>query len=120
MYKLNYAKVNLQGAITVIKRKHPIEIIGDVEKILERNCLSVSNKSLVYLITLEKVENENAAIFIDENKAAIMAYLRSVIKSHDAKHIYLQEYRSYEEAYKVALSMKELSPLCYEPDSKLN
>lgn len=29
-------------------------------------------------------------------------------------NIFLQEYSSYEEAYKVALDMKETSPLCYE------
>jgi len=35
--------------------------------------------------------------------------------------IYLQEYDSYEDAYAVALSIKEVSELCYKKDlTKLN
>jgi hypothetical protein len=38
-------------------------------------------------------------------------------KEYNSRHytFHLQEYNSYEEAYKVAFDMQEPNPLCYEP-----
>lgn len=72
----------------------------------------------VYLFTHEwpdKDDLEQTEIYVTE-KIGLVADL--ITQAHYFGYdmipaFHLQEYDSYEEAYKVALNMKELSPLCY-------
>ncbi|WP_162794209.1 hypothetical protein [Runella rosea] len=60
-------------------------------------------------------------IFISENAFFIGGIIDKssgfCCGSKTALDIHVHEYRSYEDAYKVALSMKEDSPLCYDSEN---
>lgn len=56
-------------------------------------------------------------IIITENPYWIINYLKEIKEEHPfgigSDDIFLQEYKSYEDAYKVALFMREPNELCY-------
>lgn len=66
----------------------------------------------VFLMAIEKTPT-HSDIYVFEDWNAI-----SFINKQDDRWpvMHLQEYESYEDAYAVALDMKEESPLCYPPD----
>lgn len=68
----------------------------------------------VYLISIEKYDGENSPVFVEENPLNIFHFLVTNTKTPTRFKCFIQEYRSYEEAFKVALLMKECSDLCYE------
>lgn len=83
--------------------------------------LSRENESnnIVYLWTSdhshdedEEFENELTEIIITENIVLIEFVVNRVLDYSDCE-VYLQEYGSYEDAYAVALDMREGNPLCY-------
>ena len=84
--------------------------------------LEIKRKNTVFLLGIEKKDDNKALVmdevFISESLSSIMYFIECNTKKYenDEVDIFLQEYLSYEEAYKVALSMKETSALCYEPD----
>lgn len=118
-YKVHYAPLDLNGKdIQCFTFKKLIEtsvfILSEVEK----------DAPTVFLICIEEV------VFISEYISQIVKFVQDwtysfspIVKkldiweidelSNTEINIALQEYSSYEEAYKVALSMKEENPLCY-------
>lgn len=66
------------------------------------------NVNIVYLIAI------GDEILVTDNVTDIdMEIFWHLFNICDSDEIYVQEYNSYEEAYKVALEMKEENPLCY-------
>jgi hypothetical protein len=74
-------------------------------------------KGIVFVLTTDSDENESETdIFIFEKSYKIIAYLKFLeahINSIYEKNVFLSECDSYEEAYKLALSMREPNPICY-------
>lgn len=119
-YKLHYAPLDLQGK--------DIELY-DFKTSLETNAFILSEPNpkqpTVYLIAIDEM------VFVSEYISFISIIFEAfakqispiVIKNGICEiaedltdkevNIFLQEYSSYEEAYKVALDMKEESKLCY-------
>jgi hypothetical protein len=79
------------------------------------------DKQRVFIIGYHKESGEDLLtdeIFVTENLMAGLKFLNlfiSTLKTNDIV-IFIQEFYSFEEAYKDAAYMKEISPLCYEPD----
>ena len=73
-------------------------------------------KKCVYLLSFFDTDQKKDLVFVSEYYDFILDILQNTHFSFDvtmAKDIHLQEYPTFEEAYAVALSMKEESPLCY-------
>jgi hypothetical protein len=102
--KLHYASLDLQGDIPCYKFKGIEELRNFVTGI-------ISKSDIVYLLVIQD------DVFVTENTILISELfdgnLNSVYPFFEGEPIFLQEYASYEEAYKVALDIKEESPLCY-------
>lgn len=67
-----------------------------------------NNEKVVYLLS---IGNE---VYVSEDKMVLMKTIRHSYK----KEMFLQEYPSYEEAYIVALAMKEDQELCYSSETE--
>jgi hypothetical protein len=110
IYKLHYAKLDLQGDIPCYELNGMDGVINFVSEILNQN-----SEGIIYLIA---IENE---VFVTENCA--LAYelfsnhLDAAYPFYENEAIFIQEYSSYEEAYEVALSIKEVSPFCYQSNN---
>lgn len=93
----------------------------DLLKFVKKNVLS--NEIIVDKVVLINIDNE---ILVTDNfncDCNIEGFIFSM--SYDDEidedvvpfiNVYLQEYYSYEEAYKVALLMKEDNPMCYKKE----
>ena len=111
MYKLHYAKLDLgMNDIPCFEFRDINQLIDFIDD----KCLGRSGQ-LVWLIAKDKMED----IFISENHLSIQSFIENTYLWKTQGTFFLQEYRSYEEAYQVALDMKEESPLCYD-DNYLN
>jgi hypothetical protein len=108
-YKLHYAKLHLGEqdipCIEFSTSKKRIEYISDI--------IHAKSEQVVFLLAFE--DEIDDSIYIGDSVITFEPLWR--ISDSDiepfAKNAFLQEYSSYEEAYKVALDMKEVSPLCY-------
>jgi hypothetical protein len=112
-YKLHYAKLNHEGDIPVIK----FEAGHDFEFYFWPDI--VEKPKIVYLLCCddEVIVTENVYL-IEELLSDSTSYIFPVNPNIP---IFLQEYESYEEAYQVALDIKEVSPLCYSKEEpKIN
>lgn len=108
IYKLHYAEKELIGDINPIKFKTNLSIYNYVINLIGKD------ENTVYLLAIDD------EVIVTENLALIMEIMSSNVSSiglmEDEKgicNVFLQEYESYEDAYSVALSMKETSPMCY-------
>ena len=119
-YVLHYAPENLTGDI-------PESSYSDFQHLVTQVDATILNraykKPLVYLLAME-IEGEtheqksNCEILVTKYPDMIGRFLTLLynyaVKDSDLRiDFFLQEYLSYEEAYKVALDMRENSPLCY-------
>ena len=111
-YRLHYASIE-QGEtdddIPVFKFNTNRRMIDFIDE----KCIGKSS-SIVWLLAKE---NSND-IFISEKHLSIQDFLLKKYTWNTVGDYFLQEYKSYEEAYSVALSMVEISPLCYEAENK--
>ena len=73
--------------------------------------MTAYSRELVWLVS---IENE---IFISDNHAMVQnlfdTHYNAAYPYFENSKIYIQEYQSFEDAYSVALNMRETSPLCY-------
>jgi hypothetical protein len=108
-YKLHYAKINSQGDIPCLEFQTIDEVRSFIASIVYP--LQIVNEK-VYLVSIqdEVIITENG-LLIEE---LFDVNLNSAYPFFEGEDIFIQEYYSYEEAYKVALAMKEDSELCYE------
>lgn len=123
MIKLHYAPLVLDGDIPCYDFER-VDQIREYFKVLVSKVMvngqhgNYKDSEIVYVFTWDALGVEDAEVFVT-SKIYFIADLFS--QSHffgfDLIPVfYLQEYASYEEAYKVALDMKETSPLCYPKD----
>jgi len=104
MFKLNYASLDLQGDIPCFEFKTHAQMIDFIDE----KCINRSSQ-LVWLLAREGSQD----IFISENHLSVQDFLENKYLWNIRGEYFLQEYSSYEEAQKVALSMYETSSLCY-------
>lgn len=105
MSALFYAAKDLNGNDI---KKIPFYGFDEMEHQLESIFFPI-NVDIVYLIAI------GDEILVTDNVTDIdMEIFWHLFNIVDSDEIHVQEYESYEEAYKVALEMKEESPLCYK------
>lgn len=110
-YKIHYGRLPLMSEIECLEFKS----ISDV-RIFVNNI--ATNIPKVYLIGIQD------EVFVTENIALVIELFDGDFSSaypfYEGEDIFIQEYESYEDAYAVALNMKETSPLCYEQENRSN
>jgi len=108
VYKIHYAKLDLQGDIPCLEFTSIEEVRSFITSIVYPLKM-VNEKVYVIAIQDEVIVTENG-LLVEE---LFDGNLNSAYPFYEGEDIFIQEYPSYEEAYKVALDMKEVSPLCY-------
>jgi septum formation inhibitor-activating ATPase MinD len=106
MIKLNLAIYD--GAVEVINFNTQNELCEYLQELKMFDC-----------IWLATDDGENGEILITEN---LQTLINAVKNSHfnllcdSPQNFFVQEYQTYEDAYKVALDMRETNPRCYEQE----
>lgn len=105
MYKLHYASLDLgtKNIPCIVFKKH-----SEMIDFIDEKCLG-RNGQVVWLLAKEN----SSDIFISESHLSIQEFLSKKYLWNVSDNYFLQEYESFEEAYKVALSMQEENTLCY-------
>jgi hypothetical protein len=110
-----YDLPNYEALITFVKHK-----LKDDGKTVYLLTSSDVNNAVVDLVGYDG-HGENKEIFITEDINTIRNLITSQFgQDNFAKctQIFLFENTSYEDAYRIALNMKEVSSLCYEPEEQ--
>jgi hypothetical protein len=107
-YKLHYAKLELDKDIPCLE----FSSIKNRNNFITDKVIS-GGQSKVFILGIEHGSNIDS-IYIFDNFVTISFLNDLRLSRWDT--MFLQEYSSYEAAYEIALSMKEDSPLCYEPE----
>lgn len=101
-YTLHYAPLSMNGDVIEkngLNKTQLKNLIGH---------LTIGKNDTVFLLAFEDIDGESIILVFDRWKP-FLEHTHFLCYSN----VFLQEYSSYEEAYKVALEMKEESPLCY-------
>jgi hypothetical protein len=104
-YELHYAKLNLKGNIPVYKFESFNDLSNYVLKILSSN-----QDKRVYVIAKDF---ETRCPIITDDIDDVYFVLNKFPSFGFKSATFIQEYNSFEEAYKVALTMVENNVLCY-------
>jgi hypothetical protein len=105
-YKLHYAELNLQEDIFCIEFESKYKLLDYIVSIYNNNYLTYLDRVCLVAISDH--------LIVVNSMGRILQFINDELNPIDFnENVYLQEYDSYEEAYKVALSMKENNPLCY-------
>jgi hypothetical protein len=95
----------------------PIEMEFDA---VESLCEYLEELRTFDCIWLATDNGETGEILITENLDCLVMAVSdghfNIHFSHEEDTIYVQEYQSYEDAYAVALDMREVNPRCYAKD----
>jgi hypothetical protein len=82
------------------------------------NKFNTKEQNVVFLFALETYNDKDSVLIVTHNFHIIHDMINHYFKewdiADDDPEVFIQQYSSYEEAYRVALSMKETHPLCYE------
>jgi hypothetical protein len=106
MITISYFKVNSVKPENV-KCQDEFDVVNYLIKI---DPLPLNTK--VYLATCD---GANGEVYISQNFNTIVDLIPNhMLPIKKGCTIYIQEYSNYEDAYAVALSMRESNPLCYE------
>jgi len=112
MFKIHYAKKDLgMNDIPCLKFSTAIKR----HRFLQDTIIGSRNTVFILAINYNKDDSLDS-VFVFDLWNCVRWMDSSIVRQ---KTIYLQEYTSYEEAYKVALDMKETNKMCYE-DSNLS
>lgn len=111
MYHLHYTKNTKKRKATCLIFKTKLQIEGHLLFGVQRK------KKVVFLAATED------QIFVSEDIVYVCEFIHRFCSDQNLKHlphlplkpyeIFIQEYSSYEAAYKSALEMQEENPLCY-------
>lgn len=115
MYKLYYAHKDLNDDIPLFEFRTFNELRDYILQIFVRS------ERCVYLFTFDAkddINKEYQEIIVSDNSEFIYTLFQVGMMSNidlvtDIDIFYLQEYASFEDAYKVALTMNEGKELCY-------
>lgn len=110
MIYLNYADMDLQGDIPCYR----------IEDLLHLNGFLIAEsktEDCVFLVTLCD------EIYITDHILFVISFIEMIYKRLELEkakdiNLFVQEYDSYEDAYNVALDLKENTPLRYSKDNK--
>ena len=107
MFKLHYASLDLgDNDIPCFEFQSKYEMLDFVSKLYENNWLTYLKK--VCLISISD------HLIVVNSMSRILKFINDELNHIDfGTDVFLQEYASYEDAFKVALDMKEENPLCY-------
>jgi len=108
IYNIHYAKIDLNGDITCLEFTSIEEVRSFITSIVYPLKM-VNEKVYVIAIQDEVIVTENGLLL----EELFDGNLNSAYPFYEGEDIFIQEYPSYEEAYKVALDMKKVSQLCY-------
>lgn len=106
LWELNYAKKKLEGDIPKINFKTSQDLI---DAVIDETSDSVD---LVWIVSVDE------EILISNDSMKIEFLLQVLLSLSQTQEVFVFEFGSYEEAYKVALDMKETNPLCYEQEEE--
>lgn len=112
---LHYAKLDLQDDDIPCYEFTSIEEVRSFITSIVYPLKMVNEKVYVIAIQDEVIVTENG-LLIEE---LFNGNLNSAYPFFENEDIFIQEYPSYEDAYKVALDMKETSSLCYNNNNKI-
>lgn len=123
MIKLHYAPLVLDGDIPCYEFDEIDQIREYFEGLVSKVMVNgqhgnYRDSEIVYVFSYDAPGVNDEEVFVT-SKIYFIADLFTQVDFFGFDLIpafYLQEYASYEEAYKVALDMKETSPLCYPKD----
>lgn len=105
MFKLHYANVDLRDSdIPCFEFKNHSRMVDFIDE----KCIN-RHGEVVWLLAKEGFTD----VFISESHLSIQNYLSKMACWQTTGNYFLQEYPSFEDAYRVALDMAEISPLCY-------
>jgi len=102
-FRLEYANIDKNEIESLGFKKHHQMIDFIDEKCLGR-------MGIVWLVAREG----STDVFISESHMSIQDFLEKKSTWNCVGLYFLQEYTCFEDAYKVALNMAEISPLCYD------
>ena len=103
---LHYAELNNEGDIPCLEFNTVDEFSNFLSKVTE---------DIVYVFAFEFPDTDGKQeVFVTEDLTMVSVIMRNCFEliTTDNK-FFLQEYPSFEDAYKVALDMQETSELCY-------
>jgi hypothetical protein len=112
-FKLHYAELELQDDIPCFEFDSKYKMLDYISNIYKNNHFTTLNKVCLVAIWDD--------LIVVDSVSRIIEFVNNGVDNHlslELQEVFLQEYDSYEEAYKVALNMKEDSPLCYS--NKIN
>jgi len=109
IYELHYAHIELTNEIPCLIFHKKSDLVAWVDLKLGDDW--TESPKIVYLVCMEGFIYDE--VFVSDDKMLVLSFIEDHI-GHDQFTWFLQEYKSYEEAYKVALSMQETKPNCYE------
>ena len=112
MKRLNYAPIELGNEDVKTLEFENIDALRDG---IDHLCHG-KNKNIVYLFGTEGMD-EYESIFVTISYLQIEELLNEHKRIKTWNNFFLHEYESYEDAYSVALSMREDSEICYSKEN---
>jgi hypothetical protein len=106
-YKLHYAPIKLDGDIPCYEFKNYRSMIDFIDKKTYGR-----NRSVVWILA----KNDFEDVIVTQNAYFLQEVIGTLPLWQTIGDYFLQEYDSFESAYKVALDMMEPYELCYEKD----
>ena len=105
-YKLHYAELQLQGDIPCIEFESKYKMLDYITDIYENNWITYLDKVCLVAISDH--------LIVVNSLGRILNFVNDELNHINfGAEVFLHEYGSYEEGYKVALDMKEDNTLCY-------
>jgi hypothetical protein len=120
-YELHYASLDLDTSkedIPVFEFNTKQRLLDKIIRILSN---SASKKDCVFIVGLENESILGSEVIVTDNAETIQNF---IVGRFYHNHIfnnnswYIHEYPSFEEAYKIALAIREGHRLCYTEDAK--
>ena len=105
MIKLHYASIDSDKEINIFEFKDKRALLDQIDQI----CYGKLNENVLLFST----DNHSDFTFVTNNYLEIQFILSKCNAIFTSNDYYLQEYDSFEEAYSIALSMKESNEKCY-------
>jgi hypothetical protein len=109
-FRLHYAGIDLNGDIPC----HEFKKYGQMIDFIDQKCIGRTGQ-VVWLVGKDHFMD----VFVSESHLSIQDFLIKKYLWQTTGDYFLQEYPTYEDAFRVALDMVELSPLCYKNENTI-